>query len=99
MQVRGVRVRPGVRLGLKAGPSSVDVSGQDRVVRRWVSQHAVQQGDLVYAVHVEVNGVDHARAVWVVVTGAGLVRCVTYPPVGGTSACWPCLVDLVSEPT
>jgi hypothetical protein len=64
-----------------------------------VAQHAIKQGDLVYAARVDVDGVYQSRTVWVVVTDAGLVRSVSDPPIGSSVAAWPALVHLATEPT
>lgn len=64
-----------------------------------MAEHRVQQGDTIQAVHVNVDGMHQAAPVWVVVTDAGLVRCVAQPPVARAGALWPSLVNLVTEPT
>jgi hypothetical protein len=61
-------------------------------------KHQLQQGDSIHAVNIDVYGMDHARAVWVVVADSGLVRCVTDPPIRPARAVWPTLVDLCTQP-
>lgn len=94
--MRCVRVVAPIRARLKVVPSGVDLSVDDRVVRRWVRRHAVQQWDLIYAGTVYVNRIDPTPAVWVVVTDTGLVRCISDPPIGRAITVWPALVNLVT---
>ena len=97
--MRCVRVTADVRARLKAVPKLVDLPVKDRVVRGWVAQNRVEQGDHINAVDVQVHGMNYARPVWVVVTDSGLVRCVTDPPVRPTFTLWPALIDFVTEAT
>lgn len=99
MNVRCVRVRPGVGPRLEAHTPRVDDSIAYGVVRGWVVQHRVQEGDAIYALGGDVDGVNQAVPVWVVVGVDGLVRSVSEPPVGPPGAVWPALVAAVTEPT
>lgn len=98
MQVRGVRVRAVVRPSSETDTSAVDLSTEDRVMRRWMSDHRVQQGDTIYAARVHVDRVNHAVPVRVVVTESGLVRCVAQPPIRRPVPDWPLFVNLATEP-
>lgn len=90
-------VWPAVEQRPEASRARVDVIRPDRVVRTWMREHGVQHGDRIQAVHVEVDGMDDAAPVWVVVALSGLVVGVAEPPIGSTLPGGPAGVYVVRQ--
>jgi hypothetical protein len=99
VNVRAVRVRPGVGARLEEVLALVDQTISDDVVRRWMAQNRVHELCTAFALECHVDGMNDAVTVWVVVTDSGAMRFVPDPPIAVTRAVGPTLIDFVSEPS
>lgn len=97
MNVSLVRINAYVWACVKSVASAEDFATEDRVVRTWMRENGVHEGDRVQPIYVEIDGVDSPVAVWVVIARSGLVCSVSEPPVGRSLASGPTLVNLRTQ--
>jgi hypothetical protein len=97
MDMTLVRVHATVRDWVKVVPASPDLPVVNDVVRRWMFQHRVQEGDHIQVSNCEINSMYATSRVWVVIASTGYVRSVAEPPVGTPLPGVETLVNLRSE--
>jgi hypothetical protein len=95
--MRLVRISDYVWLCEKTVVATVDFPSEDRIVRRWMVENGVQEGDRIQPCNVKVHCADDPLEVWVVIACSGLVISISEPPIGRTLSMRPSRVDLVTE--
>lgn len=99
MHMSLVRVNAFVWRCVKTVAATEDFASENRVVRTWMAENGVQEGDRIQPVYVQVDGMDEPALVWVVVAHTGLVTSVSEPPVGCAIAAGPPRVNRDRQPS
>lgn len=94
-----VRINAYVWLCTKSVTATEDFASEDRVVRAWMRENGVYEGDRIQPVYVQINGMDDPALVWVVIAHDGLVTSIAEPPIDHVLAAGPAGVYFVSQPT